>query len=68
MARASRIVGFVPVGFLAVTAAIAAATVLGGWTAESARASAGYGIGWSQAEAPVLEARTVAGPDQLTHR
>ena len=35
MARASKFVGFVPVGLLAFTAALAVATVVGGWTADT---------------------------------
>jgi hypothetical protein len=68
MARASRFVGFVPVGFLAVIAAIAAATVLGGWTAESARASSGYGIGWAPADASEIVAGASVVPGAAGHR
>lgn len=43
MPRASRLVGFVPVGFLVFTAILAGAAVAGGWTV-TATPQSGYGI------------------------
>ena len=44
MSRASRLVGLLPVGFVALTAVLAAATVAGGWTMKGKDSSAGYGV------------------------
>jgi hypothetical protein len=46
MARPAQIVGFAPVGFLAVAVAAAVATVASGWTAKPDTPGAGYGVTW----------------------
>jgi hypothetical protein len=68
MARASKFVGFVPVGFLAFTAALALVTVLGGWTADTAEATTGYGIAGSVVTAEVGQVSSGYGIDEVGRR
>lgn len=65
MARASRIVGYVPVGFLAFTAAVAAAAVVGGWTVRSTPPHAGYGIAAADVAPPAVTRTSGYGIDEV---
>jgi hypothetical protein len=54
MARPAQIVGFAPVGFLAVAVAAAVATVASGWTAKSSLKDGGYGVSATVNGPPVM--------------
>ena len=67
MARASRFVGFVPVGFLAAAAILAAATVAGGWSVKAAPKD-GYGVSATSIAAPEAPRLSRYGIDEVEVR
>jgi hypothetical protein len=68
MTRPARFAGFVPVGFLACAAAIAVATLVGGWTVSGSQSFTGYGIS-AEAVAPhYVDVPTGYGIDEVDVR
>jgi hypothetical protein len=68
MTRPARIAGFLPVGFLALAAAIAAATVVGGWTVRGSQPFTGYGISAEAVEPHSVSIPTGYGIDEVDLR